>query len=101
MQRKLKKNTLIIVKKEIKNIIKTKISINLQLINKNKKLIKKQITFHQKIQNDAEYNMFKNDQNFYEHIESELKNFNNISKNKNMNFIKLFKQKLKNREKTQ
>ena len=45
--------------------------------------------------------MFKDDQNFYEHIELELKNFNNIKKNENTEFAKLFKQKLKNKEKIQ
>ena len=45
--------------------------------------------------------MFKDDQNFYKHIKSESENFDNISKNKNINFTKLFRQKLKNEEKIQ
>ena len=47
------------MKKEIKNIVKTKISINSKLIKSDKKLIKKQITFYKKIQNDTKYNVFK------------------------------------------
>ena len=49
------------MKKEIKNIIKTKISANLKLTESDKKLIKKQMTFYKKIQNDTEYNMFEDD----------------------------------------
>ena len=49
------------MKKEIKNIIKTKISTNLKLTESDKKLIKKQAAFHKKIQNDTEYNMFEDD----------------------------------------
>ncbi len=45
--------------------------------------------------------MFEDDQNFYKCVESESENFNNINKNENMNFTKLFRQKLKNEEKTQ
>ena len=56
--KKVKRNILIIIKKEIKNIVKTKISINLKLIESNKKLIKKQTAFYKKIQNNAEYNVF-------------------------------------------
>ena len=59
--KKVKRNTLIIIKKEIKNIVKTKISVNLKLMKSNKKLIKKQTAFYKKIQNNTEYNVFKDD----------------------------------------
>ena len=62
--KKVKRNTLIIIKKEIKNIIKTKISTNLKLTESNKKLIKKQTAFHKKIQNNTKYNVFEDDQDF-------------------------------------
>ena len=57
--KKVKRNTLIIIKKEIKNIVKIKISVNLKLVKSDKKLIKKQTAFYKKIQNSAEYNVFK------------------------------------------
>ena len=87
--KKVKRNMLIIMKKEVKNIVKTKISINLKLIKSDKKLIKKQMTFCKKIQNNAEYNMFEDNQDFYEQAKSASENFNNISKNENADFIKL------------
>ena len=77
------------MQKKIKNIVKKKISINSKLIKSSKKLTKKQITFYKKIQNDTEYDVFRDDQNFYKCVESESKNFNNISKNENTDFIKL------------
>ncbi len=79
------------MQKKIKNIIKKKISVNLKLTESSKKLTKKQTVFCKKIQNNAEYNMFEDDQKFYKHVESESENFNNISKNKNTDFMKLFK----------
>ena len=45
--------------------------------------------------------MFENDQNFYKYVRLKSENFNNISKNFNAEFTKLFKYKLKNEEKTQ
>ena len=99
--KKVKRNMLIIMKKEVKNIVKTKISINLKLIKSDKKLIKKQMTFCKKIQNNAEYNMFEDNQDFYEQAKSASENFNNISKNENADFIKLSRWKLKNEEKIQ
>ena len=49
------------MKKEIKNIIKTKINTNSKLAESDKKLIKKQTAFCKKIQNNAEYNVFEDD----------------------------------------
>ena len=59
--KKVKKETLIIIQKKIKDIIKKKISVISKLTESNKKLTKKQMTFYKKIQNNIKYNMFEDD----------------------------------------